>query len=217
MAQLADAPAADKAAVTVPVRLTVDPAQVRYRLDGIGGNYCFNLESPVTRHTLDHLPVAAGRTEMSLRLWAPQNLGGDPSHFDYQTFAAADQPGSRIRHELEIMRELSRWKIPYITSVWRLPLWMVTVASPAPAGDRPKVKITETQWPQVLQSIGTYLLYAKEQYQAEPDLFSFNEYYRSLPPVSVSRGRVELDLAGESLTSLTTLPITPPAPLEARR
>ncbi|HWH71595.1 MAG TPA: hypothetical protein VNT26_19640, partial [Candidatus Sulfotelmatobacter sp.] len=91
-----------------PARASVDPSQVRYRVAGMGGNYCFAIESPVTRHTLEHLQVRAARTEMSLKLWAPRQLAGDLSSNDYSPYAAADTPNSRIRRELELMQEIQR-------------------------------------------------------------------------------------------------------------
>jgi hypothetical protein len=156
-----------------PARIAVDPSQVRYKLAGIGGNYCFSIESPVTRFTLDNLKVAAARTEMSIRAWAPKKMYEDPAGTDYSLFAAADQPGSRLRQELEMMRQFTRNRIPFTTSIWRMPAWLAdTVAT---SSDGRRVHITEQQWPFVLQAIGSYLLYAKEKYQAEPDYFSFNE------------------------------------------
>ena len=44
------------------VRLTLDAEQVRYRLDGFGGNYCFGLDAPATGYTLDNLRIAWART-----------------------------------------------------------------------------------------------------------------------------------------------------------
>lgn len=157
-----------------PAHVKIDPGQVRYRLNGIGGNYCFGIESPVTRYTLDHLQVAAARTEMSLRAWAPKPVEIDPSGKDWTVFSAADQPNSRLRRELELMQELTRKRIPFTTSIWRMPAWLTEPVSPDRGGSE-KRRIGEQQWPQVLQAIGTYLLYAKEKYQAEPDYFSFNE------------------------------------------
>lgn len=156
-----------------PARMVVDASQVRYKLAGIGGNYCFSLESPVTRFTLENLKVAAGRTEMSIRAWAPKKMYEDPNVTDYSLFAAADKPGSRLRLELETMQRFSRNRIPYTTSIWRMPGWMVTAVESS--GENRKVRITDEQWPYAVQAIGAYLLYAKEKYQAEPDYFSFNE------------------------------------------
>jgi len=157
---------------TSPARVTVDARQARYRLIGIGGNYCFSIESPVTRYTLENLKVAAARTEMSLRMWEAVNVGGDGLGSDWKEFAKADVPLSRLRREFELMAELTRKKIPFTTSIWRMPGWMTEGASDRDAAKR---RIPESQWGDVLQSVGSYLVYAKEKYGAEPDYFSFNE------------------------------------------
>jgi O-glycosyl hydrolase len=154
---------------TAPANLSLDARKVQYVLaGGIGGNYCFNIDSPITRHTLDHLRVAWGRTEMTLR---------DLKPFDAADGAAvrrqleeADQPGKRTRQELEIMAELSKRKIPYATSIWRLPPWMYD----APEKESQN-HIATDRWPHLLTAVGEYLTYAKEKHQAEPLSFSFNE------------------------------------------
>lgn len=153
--------------------VTIDASQSLYKLTGIGGNYCFNIESPVTKHTLANLNVAAARTEMSIRAWAPKKTVEDPNSTDYAPYAVADQPGSRLRGELELMRLFTQKRIPFTTSIWRMPSWLVEPVSPE--GGRQRVRISEQNWPDVLQTIGAYLKYAKEKYQAEPDYFSFNE------------------------------------------
>lgn len=123
---------------TAPANLTLDAGTARYTLQGIGGNYCFQLESPVTQYTLQHLTSRWARAEMSLAQWS------GPS---------SDQPGSRIRTELQLMRRLQDQGIPYVASVWHLPKGLT---------DR-------------IQHISSYLLHAREQHGVEPDFFSFNE------------------------------------------
>jgi len=152
-----------------PVMVALDASTARYVMaGGIGGNYCFNIDSPITRHTLDHLRVAWGRTEMTLRELRP--FEADDATAVRRQFEALDQPGTRLRQELEIMSEFSRRKIPYATSIWRLPTWMY---------DAPEKKsrnhIASDKWPHLLTAIGEYLRYAKEKYRAEPLSFSFNE------------------------------------------
>ena len=156
-----------------PVALTVDPSTVRYRLLGIGGNYCFNIESPVTAYTLENLDVAAARTEISMRLWAPRRIESANDR-DWKPFAAADTPDSRLRREFLLMQRFSRAGIPYASSIWRMPLWMATPVGQR-QGNQVRVRIAEENWPDVLRCLGTYLLYAKEKYGAEPDWFCFNE------------------------------------------
>ena len=66
---------------------------------------------------------------------------------------ASDQPGSRIRTELQLMRRLQDQGIPYVASVWHLPEGLT---------DR-------------IRHVSSYLLHAREQYGVEPGLFSFNQ------------------------------------------
>jgi hypothetical protein len=47
-------------------QLTMDATRSRYKFDGFGGNYCFEIESPVTQYTLNNLRVSWARTEMTL-------------------------------------------------------------------------------------------------------------------------------------------------------
>jgi O-glycosyl hydrolase len=155
-----------------PAALTVDTSKVRYSITGVGGNYCFNIESPVTRYTLDNLKVAFARTEMTLEQWEPQNDNDDPAAPDWKALVAADKPGSRLRNEFEIMAELARKKIPFSATIWRLPAWLYTKP---PTKENMNNRFAPEQWPEVLECIATYLQYAKEKYAAEADYFSFNE------------------------------------------
>jgi len=155
-----------------PAKLVLDRAATRYRLIGVGGNYCFNLESPVTRYTLDNLKAGFARTEMTLVKWAPDSEAVAPGRTDWRKLVAGDVPGSRLRLEFETMRELSRKKIPFSATIWQLPAWAYT----QPPGSRNmNNQIAGDKWPYVLNCITTYLLYAKEKYGAEADYFSFNE------------------------------------------
>jgi hypothetical protein len=158
---------------TSPVLLTVDAGRPRYQLDGFGGNYCFAIESPVTQYTLDQLHVAWARTEMTLIEWEPDNDNDAPGESDWTRFEAQDRPGSDLRREFELAAQLQQRGIPYCISIWHLPEWMY--AQPArPRGTLGR-RIADDKWPEVLESIGSYLLYARRQYGVQPDLFSFNE------------------------------------------
>lgn len=82
-------------------RLAIDCSVRRYLLHGFGGNYCWQLESPVTGYTLANLAVRWARAAMNLSAW--------------------HQDPSLVRAELELMRRLQDRGIPYIASAWRLP------------------------------------------------------------------------------------------------
>jgi O-glycosyl hydrolase len=156
-----------------PATLTLDASKPRYRLDGFGGNYCFNIESPVSQYTLDHLRVAWARTEMTLSAWEPENDNDSPqdTHWAYRT--SHDQPETRLRREFLLAQQLQKRGIPYVASIWRLPEWLY--ADPGKGPDAAGRRVAPDRWPQLLGCIGSYLVYAKKQYGVEPDLFSFNE------------------------------------------
>jgi len=158
---------------TSPARLALDPTRTRYRLDGFGGNYCFAIESPVTQYTLDNLRVAWARIEMTPAEWEPENDNASPSQTNWNYLKAHDLPESNLRRELLLAQQLSKRGIPCSIAVWRLPEWLYTDPGKGPrAFGR---RIAAGKWPEVLECLGSYLLYAKEEYGVEPGLFSFNE------------------------------------------
>ncbi len=153
--------------------LTVDANQVRYRLDGFGGNYCFGIESPVTQYTLNNLRIAWARTEMSLNDWEPKNDNVSPDATNWEYLESQDQPGSKLRAEFLLAKQIQNMGIPYAISVWWLPEWLY--AEPGKPPNTHRRRIHPDKWPELLECMGSYLLYARRQYGVEPDLFSFNE------------------------------------------
>lgn len=139
--------------------LSVDLSGPRFRFDGFGGNYCFQIESPVTAYTLEHLDSRWARTEISLIEWdSPE----------------PDRPGSRLRLEMELMRHLQDKGIPFVASVWRLPeRFLADRGTKGPNDSRRR--IDPLLWDELLESLGSYMLHARDNYGVEPDLFSFNE------------------------------------------
>ncbi|MDH7570575.1 MAG: hypothetical protein QHJ73_13420 [Armatimonadota bacterium] len=156
-----------------PARLTLHSGNVRYRLDGFGGNYCFNIESPVTQYTLQHLRSAWARTEMTLTEWEPENDNADPNTTDWGKLEARDRPDSNLRREFLLAKQLQEKGIPYVISIWDLPEWLYT--DPGRGRSASRRKVNPALWDELLEGIGSYLVYAKRKYGVEPDLFSFNE------------------------------------------
>jgi O-glycosyl hydrolase len=159
---------------TTPARLTLDASKVRYQFDGFGGNYCFQIESPVTQFTLNNLQVAWARTEMTLTEWEPTNDNGSPFDANWTFFEQHDQPNSNLRREFELAQQIERRGVQYIISIWHLPEWLYIDAGQQ-GPDATQRVIAPDKWDELLESIGTYLLYARYRYGIEPDLFSFNE------------------------------------------
>jgi O-glycosyl hydrolase len=154
-----------------PAHLSLDEKSILGRTWGNGGSYCFGQNSPIAEYTFKNLDIALSRTEMSLREWEPENDNDDPTRTNWQRLKEHDTPGSNLHAQFEMMRQLSRKKIPFITSIWYLPKWMYL----KPEETEYNNQLAPDKWPELLESIGSYLLYAKEKYHAEPDYFSFNE------------------------------------------
>lgn len=158
-----------------PARLRLDPSIERFRFDGFGGNYCWQLESPVTRYTLENLRVAWARTELKLADWEPENDNAMPSEANWDYFASQDKPGSELRKKFLFSKQLQDRGIPQIISIWRLPKWLATDTGLRNPWGRARYRVSPAQWEELLESVGSYLLYARRRYGIEPEIFSFNE------------------------------------------
>jgi len=156
-----------------PARLSVQADRPRYLLHGFGGNFCFNIESPVTSYTLDNLRVAWARTEMTLTEWEPENDNRSPRKTNWRFLRRHDQPGSNLRREFLLAQRLQRAGMPYVISIWHLPKWLY--ADPNKPAWEHGHRVPREKWDELIESISSYLLYAKRRYGVEPDLFSFNE------------------------------------------
>jgi len=156
-----------------PITIEVDAGRSLGRFEGIGGNYCFGIESAHTRYTLDNLRVGWARTQMSLAEWEPANDNDDASRADLGFLASHDGDGTGLRREFELLGELSRRGIPVCISVWGLPEWMYE-ESGAPAWQNGR-RLAEGMREEAAEAVVSYLHYARQKYGAEPRLFSFNE------------------------------------------
>jgi hypothetical protein len=144
-------------------RLTVNPSQTRFHFDGFGGNYCWSNSSPVAAYTLNNLKLAWARSELKLIQWDEQR----------------DHPGPEVRADLETWRRFAEMKVPFVVSIWWLPERFYT--DPYEKGRSGHFRIINPEkWDELLDLMGSYLLYAKREYGAEPDLFSFNEANRGV-------------------------------------
>ncbi|HRV09349.1 MAG TPA: hypothetical protein P5568_12860, partial [Acidobacteriota bacterium] len=140
--------------------------------DGWGGNFVFGLENcPVPEFMLTTTRTAWARTGMSLHLWEPQNDNSDPDTPDWSRFRSRidldDGKETELEREMRMAGRIAELGIPHIISVWYIPDWM------QPEGDGSRVP--EQNWPELMESVGTYLLFLRERFGAEPDYFSFNE------------------------------------------
>lgn len=158
---------------SAPVHVTIDPGNTRFHFDGFGGNYCWDNRSPIAAYTLDHLRIAWARSEMKAVQWDRER----------------GAPGPEIRTDLETMRKLQQAGARLVISVWWLPERLYTDPYEKPRSARFRI-IDPQKWDDLLDLLGSYLLYARREYGVEPDLFSFNEsnigIYVGLTPESHS-------------------------------
>lgn len=140
-----------------PVHLTLSP-QTRYSFDGFGGDYCWDTRSAAAKYTFDNLKVAWARSEMKLQQWDKHR----------------DPPSDDVRGDLEMMQRFQKNHVPFVISIWWLPERFYTDAYEKPKSAHNRL-IAPDKWDELLDLIGSYLLYAKSHYGVEPDLFSFNE------------------------------------------
>jgi len=155
-----------------PVTLAVGEPVLGKHFDGWGGNFVFGLENcPVPEFMLTTTRTAWARTGMSLHLWEPQNDNSDPDTPDWSRFRSRidldDDKETELEREMRMAGRIAELGIPHIISVWYIPDWM------QPEGDGSLVP--EQNWPELMESVGTYLLFLRERFGAEPDYFSFNE------------------------------------------
>jgi hypothetical protein len=148
---------------TAPVNLTLDPTRTGPAFIGIGGN--FRLQSPtdpaIIAYNLANLRVVWARLEMPLSSWQTSETA-DP---------AAGLLANNVRQAMEMAHTLAGKKIPMIISDWSAPAWAVTGGG-GRGGSR---SIAADKWPAMYKGIASYLVYLKKNYDAEPQLFSFNE------------------------------------------
>ena len=145
-------------APAAPVRLVLQREKPRYRFDGFGGNYCWNNQSPIAQYTFEHLKVAWARTEMKLLQWDRER----------------ENPGPALRADFQMMQRFHKLGIPYVISIWWLPERFYTDPYEKPRRAHFR-RIDPEKWPELLDLVGSYLVYARREYGVEPDLFSFNE------------------------------------------
>jgi O-glycosyl hydrolase len=142
-----------------PARLSVDPAARLYPFDGFGGNYRIYADTPVVDYTLKNLQLSWARIEFKAVTWDHDRKG---------------TPGPQLTRDFELMQRVQRMGIPWIISLWFLPERFYTDPNQKPFGTFAR-QIAPERWPEFLDLLGSYLVYLKDHYGAEPDLFSFNE------------------------------------------
>ena len=181
---------------TGPVTVTIDPAKPGRTFDGMGGNY--RIQSPrdaqVIQYILDNLRVAYGRVAMPWNTWQPEENSPPPL---LAAESAAEPPaggsnapparGGRggggvgmnsVAPAMEIAGKLAKQNIPMIISCWFPPSWAVLgngAGAGRGGGGARGQRLDPAKWDAICKSIGSYLLFLRGHFGAEPQYFSFNE------------------------------------------
>lgn len=159
-----------------PVQLALDATRPGRPWVGFGGN--FRLQNPagdpqVIDYCLKNMRVAYGRVEMPWKLWQPE-LNQDPT-----AAARQGQLAPHVRESLEMAQRLGKLGMPLVVTAWNAPQWAVVGDQGNGTGPKADGKwgapLDPANLPASYKSIADYLLYLKEQYGVEADLFSFNE------------------------------------------
>jgi O-glycosyl hydrolase len=79
-----------------------------------------------------------------------------------------------VTRDFELAQRIQKMGVPWVLSVWFLPERFYTDPNQKPFGTFAR-QIAPERWPEFLDLLGSYLVYLKAHYGAEPDLFSFNE------------------------------------------
>jgi O-glycosyl hydrolase len=170
--------------------------------DGMGGN--FRIQSPrdaqVIQYNMDHMRVAFGRVALPWNVWQPEENSPPPM----VAAESAAQPSARgaeaappgaatpagrgergggagmnsIVSAMEIAQKLAQKNIPMIISCWAAPSWAVVSNDPRSqrfGGTERGQHLDPAKWDAICKSIGSYLVYLRAHYGAEPLYFSFNE------------------------------------------
>ena len=150
-----------------PAKLAIDLSKPGRRYDGMGGN--FRIQSPndaaQIQYNLDNLRLAWGRVAMPLDRWQP-NEDANPIE------AATNGLNANVREAMEMAQKLAQKNIPMLISIWSAPNWALAENGGGRGG---RARINPEKWDAVRKSIGSYLEYMKQNFSAEPVLFSFNE------------------------------------------
>jgi hypothetical protein len=155
------------------VTLTLYPSHTGRAFSGIGGNFRLQnpeTDPPVIDYSLENLRVAWGRVEMPWRFWHPEE-GVNPVEA-----AKNGNLHERVKAAMEMALRLDKLGMPVILSAWSGPEWAIE----GPFRFRPQGGVygnplNTEKMDKIYASITAYILYLKENYGVEINMFSFNE------------------------------------------
>ncbi len=147
--------------------VTVNTTSTRQKMEGIGGNYCFDKSNTALgTYTLNNLKPKHVRVEMDLNQWEPINDNGDPNSMNWSSFK---DTGATHTNFVQ-MQDFKNRGIPITAAIWDVPNWMVS----NPTATKQRV-IPSSYYDEAVESIAAYLVYARDQYGVTIPYISFNE------------------------------------------
>lgn len=158
------------AADETPVELTLNTGKPGRVFEGMGGNFRLQFpetDSTIIRYCLDNLNVKWGRIAMWWEHWQPKEDSNPVEE------AISGRLNERFYEQIKIARQLKKKGLRLIASAWYPPEW-ARLSVPRRSGTYGD-PLNPDKWNKIAQSITSYLLYLKENYGIEPELFSFNE------------------------------------------
>ena len=157
-----------------PIELSLDSSNPGRVFDGVGGN--FRIQNPeidpaVIDYCLKNLNVTWGRVELPWFNWQPDES------VDPVKAAESGDISPRVVSAMDMAQKLAKQNIPIIISAWYPPAWAVTGELQfRPQAGVPRGNPLDTmKMRSIEKSIASYLIYLKDNYGVEPELFSFNE------------------------------------------
>jgi hypothetical protein len=157
-----------------PIELSLDSSNPGRVFDGVGGN--FRIQNPendpaVIDYCLKNLDVTWGRVELPWYNWQPDES------VDPVKAAESGDISTRVVSAMEMAQKLAKQNIPIIISAWYPPAWAVKgkMNFRHERGEPWGNPLAPMKMRSIEKSIASYLIYLKDKYGVEPELFSFNE------------------------------------------
>jgi hypothetical protein len=156
-----------------PVHISFDPGRPGRKFFGIGGNFRIQndeLDTMVIDYCLNNLDVRWARIELPWRSWHPVE------NIDPLEAVSKNRIDENVRLAMELAQKLYQRHIPIILSAWSPPEWAIqgqfNFRNENGVFGNP---LNPKKMRSIVKSLTDYLIYLKEAYGVEADLFSFNE------------------------------------------
>ena len=156
-----------------PVHISFDRSRPGRKFFGIGGNFRIQneeLDTIVINYCLNNLNVRFARIELPWSSWQPVES------VDPLAEARKNRVDENVRLDMELAQKLFKRHIPIILTAWIPPEW--AIVGPFNFRNVNGVfgnPLNLQKMRSIIKSLADYLIYLKEAYGVEPELFSFNE------------------------------------------